>query len=47
MMGRWGRRLDGLKEIRRYWKLTAEALDHTFWRTCFGKGYGLVVRHNE
>jgi len=21
-----------------------EALDHTIWRTCFGRGYGHVVR---
>jgi hypothetical protein len=41
--GRWGRRckrlLDVLKENRRYWKLKEEALDHTLWRTCFGRGY--------
>lgn len=51
MMERWGRRhqqpLDDLKEMRRHWKLTAEALDHTFCRTRFGRVYGLVVRHNE
>jgi hypothetical protein len=48
MMVRRGRRrkqlLDDLKEKRRYWKLKAEALDHTLWRTGFGRGYGPVVR---
>jgi hypothetical protein len=36
--------LDDLKEKRRYWKLKEEALDCTLWRTCFGRGYGPVVR---
>ena len=36
--------LDDLKATRRYWKLKAEALDRTFWRTCFGRGYEPVVR---
>jgi hypothetical protein len=36
--------LDDPKEKRRYWKLKQEALDCTMWRTCFGKGYGPVVR---
>jgi hypothetical protein len=48
MTGRRGRRrkqlLDDLKEKRRYWKLKEEALDHTVWRTGFGRGYGPVVR---
>jgi hypothetical protein len=48
MTGRRGRRckqlLDDLKEKRRYWKLKEEALDHTLWRTRFGRGYGPVVR---
>jgi hypothetical protein len=48
MTGRRGRRrkqlLDDLKEKRRYWKLKEEALDRTLWRTCFGRGYGPVVR---
>jgi hypothetical protein len=48
MKGRRGRRrkqlLDDLKEKRRYWKLKGEALDRTVWRTCFGRGYGPVVR---
>jgi hypothetical protein len=48
MTGRRGRRrkqlLDDLKEKRRYWKLKEETLDHTLWRTCFGRGYGPVVR---
>jgi hypothetical protein len=36
--------LDDLKEKRGYWKLKEEALDRTVWRTCFGRGYGPVVR---
>jgi hypothetical protein len=36
--------LDDLKEKRRYWKLKEEALDHTLWRTRFGRGYGPVLR---
>jgi hypothetical protein len=38
--GRWERckkLLDDLNEMRRYWKLKKEALDHTLWRTCIGK----------
>jgi hypothetical protein len=48
MMGGRGRRrkqlLDDLKENRRYWKLKEEALDHTLWRTHFGRGYRPLVR---
>jgi hypothetical protein len=48
MEGRRGRRrkqlLDDLNEKRRYWKLKEEALDHTLWRTRFGRGYGPVTR---
>jgi hypothetical protein len=48
MTGRRGIRrkqlLDDVKEKRRYWKLREEALDRTLWRTCFGRGYGLVIR---
>jgi hypothetical protein len=29
---------------RRYWKFKEEALDHTLWRTRFGRGYVPVVR---
>jgi hypothetical protein len=47
-MGRQGRRckqlLDYLKEKRGYWKLKEAALDRTVRRTCFGRGYGPVVR---
>ena len=47
-MGRRGRRckklVDGLKEKRRYRKLTEVALDLTLWRTRFGRGFGPVVR---
>jgi hypothetical protein len=48
MTGRRGRRrkqlLDDLKEKRGYWKLKEEALDRSQWRSCFGRGYGPVVR---
>jgi hypothetical protein len=48
MTVRRGRRrkqlLDDLKEKRRYWKLTAEALVRTVSRNRFGRGYGPVVR---
>jgi hypothetical protein len=36
--------LDDLKETRRHWKLEERALDCTLWRTCFGRGYGPVIR---
>jgi len=45
--GRQGRRcarlVDDHKEKRGYWKLKEKALDHTLWRTCFGRGYGPVI----
>ena len=48
MTGRQGRRrrklLDDLKERRGYSHLKEEALDHTMWRVCFGRGFGPVVR---
>ena len=48
MTGRRGRRLnhllDDIKETRRYWILKEEALDRTVWRTCFGSGYGPVIK---
>jgi hypothetical protein len=48
MTGRRGRRrkqlLDDLKGKKRYCKLKQEALDVTAWGTCFGRGYGPVVR---
>ena len=48
MMRSGGRRgkqlLDGLMENRWYWVLKEEALDRAVWRTCFGRGYGPVVR---
>ena len=47
--GRRGRRrrklLDDLKDRRGYCHLKEEALDHTMWRACFGRGFGPVVRH--
>jgi hypothetical protein len=30
--------LDDRKEGRGYWQLKEEALDHTLWRTYFGRG---------
>jgi hypothetical protein len=36
--------LDDLKEMKGYWKLKEEALDHTVWRTFFGRDCTLVVR---
>jgi hypothetical protein len=36
--------LDDLKERRGYSHLKEEALDHTMWRACFGRGFGHVVR---
>jgi hypothetical protein len=42
--GRQGRRCAQLvnvhKEKRGYWKLKEEALDHSLWRTCCGRGCG-------
>ena len=32
--------LDGLKEMRRYWKEKGETLDRPLWRTRFARGYG-------
>jgi hypothetical protein len=45
----WRRRrrhklLDDRKEKRSCWNWKEEALDHTLWRTRFGRGYGPVVR---
>jgi len=45
--GRWISRkhvLYDLKETTAYWKLKEEALDFTFWRTCFRRAYGPVIR---
>jgi hypothetical protein len=46
--GRRGRRrrkrLDDLKESRRYSHLKEEVLDRTMWRARFGRGFGPVVR---
>jgi hypothetical protein len=46
--GRRGRRSKQLqndfKEKRTYWKLKADALDRTLWRTCSGRDYGRVAR---
>jgi hypothetical protein len=47
-MERRGRRrkqlLDDFKETRRCWKLKEDALNCTLGRTCFGRGYGPVLR---
>jgi hypothetical protein len=44
VVGKWGRRrkqlVVDLKEKRGYWKFKDEVLDHTPWRTHFGRGYG-------
>jgi len=46
--GRRGRRrrklLDDLKERRGYSHLKEEALYRTMWRSCFGRGFGPVVK---
>lgn len=46
--GRWGRRswqlADYRMEMRGYWKLKKETLDHALWRTGFGRGHGSVIR---
>jgi hypothetical protein len=46
--GRQGRRckqlLDDLKEKRGPWKFKEGVLDHSFWRTHFGRGHGPVIR---
>jgi hypothetical protein len=46
--GRQGRRskqlTDELKEIRGYWKLKEETLDHTLYRAGFGRGCGPFVK---
>jgi hypothetical protein len=46
--GKRGRRrkqlLDDLNETRGYWKLKEEELERPFWRTCFGRGYGPVIK---
>jgi len=36
--------LDGFKKKREYFKLKEETVDHTVWRTGFGRGCGPVVR---
>jgi hypothetical protein len=36
---------DDLKGKRRYCNLEEEALGHTPWKTCFGRGFGLVARY--
>jgi hypothetical protein len=45
MEGRGGRHqqlLDEPKAMEEYWKSKQEALDHTLWRTHFGRGYGPI-----
>jgi hypothetical protein len=46
----WGRRykkqLDDLKDRRGYSHLKEEVLDRTMWRSCFGRGFGPVIRQN-
>jgi hypothetical protein len=46
LTGKRGRRCNQLLDEKRgYWKLKEEALDHTLWRTRFGRGYRPVVRY--
>jgi len=46
--GRWQKQLlDDLEEKRGYCILKEEALDHTHWRTCFGRGYSPVIRQTK
>jgi hypothetical protein len=33
-----------LMETRKYGNLKEEVLDYSLWRTCFGRGYGPVIR---
>jgi hypothetical protein len=46
--GRGGRRrlklLDDLKESRGDSHIKEEALNHSMWSACFGRGFGLFVR---
>jgi hypothetical protein len=42
---RKARTMDNHKGTRRYCNLRQEALDLSLWRTRFGKGYRLEVRH--
>jgi hypothetical protein len=48
VMRRKGRRCkqlqDDFREMRGYWKLKEDTLNHTVWRTCLGRGYGLVIK---
>jgi hypothetical protein len=51
VMGKLGRRrkqlLGDLKKTRGYCKLKEEALDRTFWRNPFGRGYGPLVEQTK
>jgi hypothetical protein len=40
-------RMYDFKEKGGYWKLKEVTLDHTLWRTHFGRGYGPVIRQTE
>jgi hypothetical protein len=37
--------LDDLKETRRFCEPKREEVDHTLWRTSFGRSYEPVIRH--
>jgi hypothetical protein len=37
---------DDFTETTGYWKLNKEALDCTFWRNCFGRFHGSLVKPN-
>jgi hypothetical protein len=39
--------LDDIEETRGYEKFKEEEIDHTVWRTHFGRGYGPVGRQTN
>jgi len=47
-MGRQKKRCNQLledpKRMKGYWILRGETLDHTLWRTRFGRGCGSIIR---
>ena len=38
--------LDDLKKVKRYWNLSEEAIDPTFWRSRLGRIYGPVAKQS-
>ena len=39
--------MNDLEEIRGYWKLKEEEIDHTLWTIHFGSGHGRLVRLDD